>query len=126
MADSLAAPLEILAGGRGWLVTGAPQGSAALLTSCFENPTEVRVGRQGIRRIPTLNKTANLQKIGHRDLKLPVYTWCEHPSILEFHVDSAMSLPSSTSAWSGGEGKQAPQEQNVQVLHTILGSTGMD
>lgn len=84
------------------------------------------MGRQGARRIPTLNKTANLQKAGHSDLKLPVYTWFEHPSILEFHVDSATSLASSTSVWRGGEGKQAPQEQNVQVLHTTLGSTGMD
>lgn len=74
-----------------------------------------------MRRIPTLNKAANLQKVGHKDLKLSAYTWCEHPSILEFHVDPAMSLHSSTNAWRGGEGKQAPQEQNVQVLHTVWG-----
>ena len=123
MADSLAAPLEILAGGRGWLVTGAPQGSAALLTSCFENPTG---GKARHKKNPHSEQDCRLAEGGHRDLKLPVCTWCERPGILELRVDSAMSLPSSPSAWSGREGKQAPQEQNVQVLHTILGSTGMD
>lgn len=42
MAASLAAPLEILA--RRILIR-ASQGSAALLTFCFENPTEVQGGR---------------------------------------------------------------------------------
>ena len=71
MADSLAAPLEILAGGGGWLVTGAPQGSAALLTSCFENPTKVQGGKARHKKNPHSEQDCKLAEGWARGSETP-------------------------------------------------------
>ena len=76
MADSLAAPLEILAGGGGCgLVTGTPQGSAALLTSCFENPTEVQGGKARHEKNPHSEQGCKLAE-----------GWAQGPATLCLHM----------------------------------------